>query len=118
MTVNCLAPTAWSRLTAPLLGGDEASEESRTASTLAGVAVITTWLASPRGGRRDRPGVFDIRGENLGIAEGWHLGPVEVQPDNPAELGPVVAKLMAEARLNANMAGMDHEGMGFPSHSI
>ena len=55
---------------------------------------------------------------NLGIAEGWHLGPVEVQPDNPAELGPVVAKLMAAARLNAGMHGQDHEGLGFPSKSI
>ena len=79
--------------------------------------MITAWLASPEAANVTGR-VFDVRGHKLGIAEGWHLGPVESQPDNPAELGPVVAKLMAEARLNANMAGKDHEGPGFPSHSV
>ena len=30
----------------------------------------------------------------------------------------MVAKLMAAARLNADMSGRDHEGLGFPSQSI
>ena len=33
-------------------------------------------------------------------------------------VGPVVAELMSKARLNASMAGTDHEGPGFPSQSI
>ena len=79
--------------------------------------MVTAWLASPEAANVTGR-VFDVRGKNLGIAEGWHIGPVAEQPDNPAELGPVMAKLMAEARLNAGMDGTDHEGLGFPSHSI
>ena len=117
VTVNCLAPTAWSRLTAPLMGGDEAPEEFKDSIDPRWIAVITAWLASPEAANVTGR-IFDIRGKKLGIAEGWHLGPVEVQPDNPAELGPVMAKLMAAARLNADMSGRDHEGLGFPSQSI
>ena len=117
VTVNCLAPTAWSRLTAPLMGGGEASEEFKDSIDPRWIAVVTAWLASPEAANVTGR-VFDVRGEKLGIAEGWHLGPVEVQPDNPAELGPVMAKLMAAARLNASMDGKDHEGLGFPSQSI
>ena len=41
-----------------------------------------------------------------------------MQPDDPTELGPVMAELMGKARLNASMDGNDHEGPGFPSQSI
>ncbi|MCY4176270.1 MAG: SDR family NAD(P)-dependent oxidoreductase [Acidimicrobiaceae bacterium] len=117
VTVNCLAPSAWSRLTAPLMGGDEASEEFKESISPRWIAVAAAWLASPEAANVTGR-VFDIRGEQLGIAEGWHLGPVETQPDNPAELGPVMSKLMEAARLNASMSGLDHEGPGFPSQSI
>ena len=100
-----------------LLGGDDGPEEFRDTIDPRWIAVITAWLASPEAANVTGR-VFDVRGNKLGIAEGWHLGPVAVQPDNPAELGPVMAKLMAEARLNAGMDGKDHEGLGFPSHSI
>ena len=46
------------------------------------------------------------------------FGPVAKQTDDPAGMGPVVAELMSKARLNASMAGTDHEGPGFPSQSI
>ncbi|MGB1506106.1 MAG: SDR family NAD(P)-dependent oxidoreductase [Acidimicrobiales bacterium] len=117
VTVNCLAPTAWSRMTADLMGGDAAPEGLAEKISPRWIAVITTWLASPEAhnvtGR-----VFDIRGDQLGIAEGWHLGPVATQTDDPGDLGPVVAELMSKARLNANMGGVDHEGPGFPGRSI
>ena len=48
VTVNCLAPTAWSRLTAPLMGGDEASGEFKDSIGPRWVAVITTWAGQPR----------------------------------------------------------------------
>lgn len=117
VTVNCLAPTAWSRLTAPLMGGDGATDEFKEQISPRWIAVTTAWLASPEAANVTGR-VFDIRGETLGIAEGWHLGPTAVQPDDPAQLGPVVAELMAKARLNASMDGKDHEGPGFPSHAI
>ncbi|MEC7402520.1 MAG: SDR family NAD(P)-dependent oxidoreductase [Actinomycetota bacterium] len=117
VTVNCLAPTAWSRMTADLMGGDNAPEGLAEAISPRWIAVITTWLASPEA-QNVTGRCFDIRGENLGIAEGWHLGPVAKQTDDPADMGPVVAELMSKARLNASMAGTDHEGPGFPSQSI
>ena len=117
VTVNCLAPTAWSRMTADLMGGDAAPEGLAEKISPRWIAVITTWLASPEA-QNVTGRCFDIRGENLGIAEGWHLGPVAKQTDDPADMGPVVAELMSKARLNASMAGTDHEGPGFPSQSI
>ncbi len=117
VTVNCLAPTAWSRLTAPLMGGEGASEELKDSIDPRWIAVVTAWLASPEAANVTGR-VFDVRGSKLGIAEGWHLGPVAEQPDNPAELGPVMADLMSRARLNANMDGKDHQGLGFPSQAI
>lgn len=117
VTVNCLAPTAWSRLTAPLMGGDDAPEEFRERISPRWIAVIATWLASPEAANVTGR-VFDIRGEKLGIAEGWHLGPVAIQPDDATQLGPVMAELMGQARLNANMDGKDHQGLGFPTQSL
>ncbi len=117
VTVNCLAPTAWSRMTAPLMGGEDAPEEFREKISPRWIAVITAWLASPEAANVTGR-CFDIRGDQLGIAEGWHIGPVATQTDDPTDMGPVVAELMANARLNASMAGTDHEGPGFPSKSI
>ena len=117
VTVNCLAPTAWSRMTADLMGGDAAPEGLQEQISPRWIAVITTWLASPEA-QNVTGRCFDIRGDQLGIAEGWHLGPVATQTDDPGDMGPVVAELMSKARLNASMAGKDHEGPGFPSHSI
>ena len=117
VTVNCLAPTAWSRMTADLMGGDAAPEGLADKISPRWIAVITTWLASPEA-QNVTGRVFDIRGDQLGIAEGWHLGPVATQTDDPGDLGPVVAELMGKARLNANMGGVDHEGLGFPSQSL
>lgn len=117
VTVNCLAPTAVSRLTLPLMGGAEnLSESAMEAMSPRWVAVLTTWLASPEAANVTGR-VFDVRGSQLGIAEGWHLGPTAVQPDDPTKLGPIVAELMSKARLNANMDGIDHEGPGFPSQA-
>ncbi len=117
VTVNGLAPTAFTRMTAPLMGGADAPENLKDAISPRWIAVIATWLASPEAGNVTGR-IFDIRGENLGIAEGWHLGPVAKQTDDPADLGPVVAELMSKARLNASMDGDDHEGPGFPSQGI
>ena len=62
--------------------------------------------------------MFDVAGENLAIAEGWHKGPMAAQPDDPTALGPVVAELMSKARLNADMSGNDAAGPGMPSQTI
>jgi len=117
VTVNALAPTAFTRMTAPLMGGADAPENLKDAISPRWIAVTATWLASPEAAKVTGR-IFDIRGENLGIAEGWHLGPVAKQTDEPSDLGPVMAELMSKARLNASMDGTDHEGPGFPGREI
>ncbi|MDW3218963.1 MAG: SDR family NAD(P)-dependent oxidoreductase [Acidimicrobiales bacterium] len=118
VTVNCIAPGAISRMTAPLSGGMDAIPEERLeAMSPRWIAVTVTWLASPEAGNVTGR-VFDVRGENLAIAEGWHIGPGAVQPDDPAQLGPVVADLMAQAKGNADMSGHEAFGPGFPSKEI
>ncbi len=117
VTVNALAPTAFTRMTAPLMGGADAPEDFKDSISPRWIAVTATWLASPEAAKVTGR-IFDIRGEKLGIAEGWHRGPVAKQTDEPSDLGPVMAELMAKARLNASMDGSDHEGPGFPGHEI
>ena len=118
VTVNALAPAALSRMTAPLMGGeDNLSDSAKEAMSPRWIAVIATWLCSDEAANVTGR-VFDVRGKNLGIAESWHLGPVAEQPDDPQDLGPVVAGLMKDARLNANMDGQEADGPGRPGHEI
>ncbi|KAA0235319.1 MAG: hypothetical protein JJLCMIEE_01662 [Acidimicrobiales bacterium] len=112
VTANCLAPVAYTRMTENLMPGEMAEGLSPR-----WIAVIATWLASPEAAKVTGR-VFHVNGQNLGIAEGWHLGPVQQQPDEPSELRPVVADLMKQARLNSNMFGFDAEGDGYPGHEI
>ena len=62
--------------------------------------------------------VFQASGRGLGIAEGWRAGPEVPAVDDPDQLRPIVAELMARARLNADMQGNQVEGPGRPAHTI
>jgi hypothetical protein len=62
------------------------------------VSAVVAWLASPES-RHVTGRMLEVMGGRLGIAEGWHHGPA-VQQDcafDPAGLGPVVERLLAEA---------------------
>ncbi len=118
ITVNCIAPSALTRLTAPLMGGGDISEEIQETMSPTWIAPIVTWLCSPEAdnvtGR-----VWVVGNGRLGIAEGWALGPnVPLESQDPTTLHPVVADLMAKAELNADMSGNPAEGPGRPSNSI
>ncbi len=115
VTVNALAPAALSRMTENLMG--EVTEELSEAISPRWIAVVTTWLASPEAANVTGR-VFDVRGNQLGIAEGWRLGPVATQPDDPQDLGPVMAELMSKAALNSEMSGQPADGGGRPGHEI
>ena len=79
--------------------------------------MLGTWLASPESkGVTGR--VFDVQGDMLAIAEGWHRGPQATQPDDPTQLKSIVADLMSRAALNTDMSGKPAEGPGRPSHTI
>ena len=117
VTVNCLAPGAYTRLTADLPGFSSMDEEQQEKMGPRWIATVATWLASPEAANVTGR-VFDVVGQRVGIAEGWHLGPSAQQTEEPADLGPVMAKPMAEARPNADMGGNDAEGPGRPGKSI
>ena len=103
ITVNCIAPGALTRLTENLR---ERSEEEKRQSDPFWIAPIVTWLASTQS--KDVTGrMFEASGRILAIAEGWHRGPVVEPIADPNDLGPVVEKLVAKARKNAGMDGMD-----------
>ncbi len=107
VTANCLAPTAMTRLVEPLMGGaDNITDEVREAISPRWVATVATWLASPAAaGVTGR--VFDVRGDTIAVAEGWHRGPDGTNPGDPAGAGKIIQELLASARPNADLDGRD-----------
>ncbi len=108
VTSNCLAPTALTRLVEPLMGGaDNITEEVREAISPRWVATVATWLASPLS-REVTGRIFDVRGETIAIAEGWHRGPEGTNlAGDPAGAGLVIQDLLNAARANADLDGRD-----------
>ncbi|WP_433218267.1 SDR family NAD(P)-dependent oxidoreductase [Dactylosporangium sp. CS-047395] len=109
VSVNCVAPSALTRLTeAPLIrfeGG--ITDRRREELDPHWVARIVAWLCGP--GARDVTGrVFDIRGPRVGIASGWHLEPTFTQPDDPDELDRALRAAIAAAPPAADMEGQRH----------
>jgi NAD(P)-dependent dehydrogenase (short-subunit alcohol dehydrogenase family) len=108
VTVNAVAPVALTRMTEGL-GPAPETDEQREMRSPRWIAPIVTWLASSES-REVTGRVFDVTGQALSVAEGWHRGPTQEHPtDDPAQLGEVVRRLVAEARPNANMFGYDEE---------
>jgi NAD(P)-dependent dehydrogenase (short-subunit alcohol dehydrogenase family) len=105
ITVNAVAPGALTRMTEDL-GMGQGSDEEKAIMHPRWIAPIVTWLAS-----RESAGVtgrvFEASGRVLGIAEGWHRGPVTKPVDDPTALGPIVEDLVRQARKNAGMDGKD-----------
>ncbi len=117
VTVNCLAPAAYTRMTAELPGFAGMDEETQEKMGPRWIANVTSWLASPEAkGVTGR--VFDVMGQRVGISESWHLGPTAEQPEDPADFLPVMQELMSKARPNADMGGNDAEGPGRPAKQI
>jgi NAD(P)-dependent dehydrogenase (short-subunit alcohol dehydrogenase family) len=108
VTANCLAPTAITRLVAPVMGGEEnIPEATKEALAPRWVAAVATWLASPAS-RGVTGRVFDVRGETIAVADGWHRGPDGTNPaGGPAGAGKVIQELLAQARPNADLDGRD-----------
>jgi NAD(P)-dependent dehydrogenase (short-subunit alcohol dehydrogenase family) len=103
ITVNCIAPGALTRLTENLR---ERTEEEKKQGDPFWIAPIVTWLASSQSAHVTGR-MFEASGRILAIAEGWHRGPVVEPVADPTQLGPVVDRLVAKARKNAGMDGMD-----------
>ena len=108
VTVNAIAPAALTRMTENL-GMGQADEETKEKLSPRWIAPIVTWLASAES--PDVTGrVFDVTGQALSVAEGWHRGPTAEPGRRP---GPARRRWSrsssAEARPNANMFGYDEE---------
>lgn len=100
VTVNAIAPSARTRMTETVFAEMMATQgEAFDAMAPENVSPLVVWLGSAQSheitGR-----VFEVEGGKIRVAEGWAHGP---QIDNgarwdPAELGPVVADLLAKSR--------------------
>ncbi len=118
VTVNCIAPSAYTRLTAPLMGGDQISDEALETLSPRWIAPLAVWLCSPEASNVTGR-VWLAGSRSVAIAEGWVRGPsAELDSQDPAVLGPIVADLMAQAELNADMGGNPTEGPGRPGKEI
>ena len=118
ITVNCIAPSAYTRLTAPLMGGGDITEDAKEAMSPRWIAPIVTWLCSPAAAKVTGR-VWQVGYGSLAIAEGWRQGPVvPLESQDPTTLGPVVADLMSRAELNADMSGKPAGGPGRPEKEI
>ena len=117
VTVNCIAPAAYTRMTADLPGFNEMDEETKEKMGPRYIANVVTWLASPEaGGVTGR--IFDVVGDRIGVAEGWVLGPTATQSEDPDGMLPVMPEIMGKARLNSDMGGKPRGGPGRPENEI
>ena len=107
VTVNAVSPGALTRMTADLNPNrPEVKADEFDRSAPENIAPLVTWLASPEShGVTGR--VFIVAGGVISVAEGWRRGPSVDKGDrwDPAELGPVVEKLVADAAPNSTMRG-------------
>jgi NAD(P)-dependent dehydrogenase (short-subunit alcohol dehydrogenase family) len=100
ITVNSLAPAARTAMTEGAMPDMVKKPESGfDLWDPLNVASIVVWLGSPLSAHVTGH-CFEAKGGALGIAEGWHTGPVIDKGArwDPAELGPVVERLIAEGR--------------------
>lgn len=100
VTVNAIAPSARTRMTETVFAEMMAKPETGfDAMAPENISPLVVWLGSVESG--DVTGrVFEVEGGIVRVAEGWMHGP---QVDKgarwePAELGPVVRELLAQAR--------------------
>ncbi|ORA70504.1 short-chain dehydrogenase [Mycolicibacterium insubricum] len=100
VTVNAIAPSARTRMTETVFADMMATQDQAfDAMAPENVSPLVVWLGSTES--RDVTGqVFEVEGGKIRVAEGWAHGPQIDKGDrwDPAELGPVVTDLLAQAR--------------------
>jgi NAD(P)-dependent dehydrogenase (short-subunit alcohol dehydrogenase family) len=115
VTVNAVAPGARTRMT------EQATPEAYgavpegvfDASDPKNVAPLVAWLASPEAssvtGR-----VFNVRGGQISVAEGWHAGPSADRAGrwDATELGAVISDLVRRAAPKADLYGATPDSSG------
>ncbi|BBZ50775.1 SDR family oxidoreductase [Mycobacterium heidelbergense] len=107
VTVNAIAPSARTRMTETVFAEMMAKpDEGFDAMAPENISPLVVWLGSAES-REVTGKVFEVEGGIIRVAEGWAHGP---QVDkgarwDPAELGPVVADLLAKARPSVPVYG-------------
>jgi NAD(P)-dependent dehydrogenase (short-subunit alcohol dehydrogenase family) len=103
VTVNAISPSAQTRMTEGLR---QLTEEQRARRNPKWVSPIVTWLASEES--QDVSGrVFQAGNGIVSVCEGWRRGPTIEQMADPVALGPIVKDMVAKARKNVGMDGLD-----------
>ncbi|MGH3433792.1 MAG: SDR family oxidoreductase [Thermocrispum sp.] len=107
VTVNAIAPAARTRMTEDAFAADMAAPGTGfDAMAPENVSPLVVWLGSTESaavtGR-----VFEVDGGRVSVATGWQHGPERDKGARwrPAELGPVIAELIAEAPAPAPVYG-------------
>jgi NAD(P)-dependent dehydrogenase (short-subunit alcohol dehydrogenase family) len=107
VTANSIAPSARSRMTEEAFAEMMARPESGfDAMDPANISPIVVWLGSEQSGHVTGR-MFECAGGELSVADGWQHGTPVDKGDrwDPAELGPVVDQLLAEAPTPAPVYG-------------
>lgn len=100
VTANAIAPAARTRMTEAVFADTMAAPEDDAFDVMApeNIAPLVVWLGSA-----DSAGVtgrvFEVEGGMISVADGWQHGPQADKGDrwDPAEVGPVVRRLLSEA---------------------
>lgn len=100
VTANAIAPAARTRMTEAVFADTMAAPTDGAFDEMApeNVSPLVVWLGSAQS--RDVTGrVFEVEGGKVSVADGWQHGPAVDKGARwePAELGPVVADLLAQA---------------------
>jgi NAD(P)-dependent dehydrogenase (short-subunit alcohol dehydrogenase family) len=103
VTVNAIAPTALTRMTADL-AGMETFDAAQVAPEH--ISPVVVWLGSPLSGEVTGR-VFAVMGGKITVVEGWVNGPVAERAGKwePGELTEVLPQLVRQAAPNADMLG-------------
>jgi NAD(P)-dependent dehydrogenase (short-subunit alcohol dehydrogenase family) len=107
ITANALAPAARTRMTEQVFADEMRKPESGfDAADPDNVAPLVVWLGSCESSNVNGR-VFDIGGGRITLADGWNDGPTVDKGARwePDEIGPVVARLMAQQRPQKKVYG-------------
>ncbi len=108
-TANAIAPTARTRMTEGVFADMMATPDAPDAFDAMApenVSPLVVWLGSPES-RQVTGRVFEMEGGKVSVADGWQHGPfIDKQSRwEAAELGPVIAELIAKAPVPAPVYG-------------
>ena len=108
VTANAIAPSARTRMTETVFADMMAAPADGAFDAMApeNVSPLVVWLGSPESAHVTGR-VFEVEGGKVSVADGWQHGPERDKGArwDPAELGPVVDELLADAPTPAPVYG-------------